>query len=230
MMRAYWQKVAATIDSLSLRERALIFAAIAFVLASVVNTFLIEPLFARQKNVSQQVVQQQEKIKEIDAQIATLLEARKGREGSPQYQRMTQLRQQLAEGEAYLQTRRDRLVPPEKMAGLLREVLSGTERLQLGHLQTLPVTPLAGEPGGNTAPATAVAEAQQNAGEQVFRHGIQITVRGSYADMLAYLAALERLPAKMFWGGLQMRVIKYPVAELILTVYTLSLDKTWLRV
>jgi MSHA biogenesis protein MshJ len=34
----------------------------------------------------------------------------------------------------------------------------------------------------------------------------------------------------MFWGMAKMNVVQYPQAELTLTLYTLSLDKTWLQV
>jgi len=57
-----------------------------------------------------------------------------------------------------------------------------------------------------------------------------MTVRGSYADLLQYLTALEKLPTQMFWGMAKMQVVQYPEAELTLTLYTLSLEKTWLQV
>ena len=39
---------------------------------------------------------------------------------------------------------------------------------------------------------------------------------------------LEKLQQKLLWGQLSYRVIEYPRAELTLTVYTLSPDRTWL--
>ena len=48
--------------------------------------------------------------------------------------------------------------------------------------------------------------------------------------MLKYLEALEHLPAQMFWGRAKLDVTKYPSADLTLTLYTLSLGKTWLLV
>ena len=55
-------------------------------------------------------------------------------------------------------------------------------------------------------------------------------MRGRYLDLLGYLGELEDLPAQMFWGGAKLNVVHYPEAELTLTLYTLSLDKTWLVV
>jgi MSHA biogenesis protein MshJ len=234
MIKEYWDRLVSKVDGLSLRERALIFAAVAFLLVSLVNGLLLDPLLAQQKILSGQVVQQQEKMKEIQAQIEALLEARRSDEISPQRQRLKQLKQQLADGETYLQGRKDRLVPPEKMSGLLQQVLSKHGRLQLVKLQTLPATPLLEETDAGDKPAgtreNATPAKSGDAGEQIFKHGVQITVRGSYLDMLEYLVALEHLPSQMFWGMAQMNVVKYPEAELTLTVYTLSLGKTWMLV
>ncbi|MBU1214151.1 MAG: type II secretion system protein M [Gammaproteobacteria bacterium] len=222
-MNARIEAAIAKIDEMSLRERALIFAAVAFALVSLINTILLDPLLAQQKRLSSQVVQQQEKMKEVQAQLASLLQAKQADEHAPQRARMMQLKEQIAASEAYLKETGDRLVPPEKMAVLLEQVLSKNSRLQLVELNTLPVSQLIETSGDANAAGHTV-------GRQIFKHGVKLTVRGSYLDLLQYLTALEKLPAEMFWGMASMKVVKYPQAELTLTLYTLSLDKTWLQV
>ncbi len=226
MIRQQWKKISSKVDAMSLRERALIFAAVAFLLISLVNALLLDPLLLQQKNIFSQVVQQQEKTKEAQAQIEALLQAKNASETSPQRKRLSQLRQELAEGDAYLKGNRERLVQPEKMADLLRQVLSRNTNLQLVALQTLPVTLLLEKENvqDETAAAAPVLE------KQIFKHGVEMTVRGNYLDLLQYLTALERLPTQMFWGKVKLEVVQYPAAELTLTLYTLSLDKTWLQV
>jgi MSHA biogenesis protein MshJ len=215
-------KLVAKVDDMSLRERVLIFFAAAFLLVSLIQALFLDPLMQRQKNLSAQVVQQQEKMKEIQAQLESMVQAKQADASSPQRERIRQLRQQIAEGAAYLQERRDKLVPPEKMAQLLQQVLGKNDRLQLVALNTLPVSLLI-EQSGDAAVAPV--------GEQLlYKHGVEITVRGSYADLLQYLNALEHLPTQMFWGVAKLDVVEYPTAELKLTLYTLSLDKIWLQV
>ena len=226
--KQYWAALNAKIEALALRERVLIFCAMAFLLITLVNMVFLEPLLAEQKKLSTQVVQQQEKMKEIQAQITTLLQARKSNEDSPQRVRLTQLKNQIMEGDTYLQSRRDRLVPPEKMAGLLEQVLTRNGQLQLVSLRSLPVSPLI--ENANTGADASAAQSTGVSESQVFKHGVQITVRGSYLDLLQYLTALEQLPVQMFWGMAKMNVEQYPVAELTLTLYTLSLDKIWLQI
>lgn len=225
-MRRYWELVRAKIDDMSLRERAMVFAAAAFVVISLMNATLLDPLLARQKTLSAQVVQQQEKMKELQAQMQSLLQAKSADEHSPLRNRLAQLKQQLQAQDGYLQSRRDRLVEPNKMAGLLEQVLSKNDKLQLVALKTLPVTLLIEKPQA----AEGAAQPATNGQKQIFKHGVQITVRGGYLDLLQYLAALEKMPAQMFWGEANLSVEQYPDAVLTLTLYTLSLDKTWLTV
>jgi MSHA biogenesis protein MshJ len=169
-------------------------------------------------------VQQQEKMKEVQAQIDALVQARQANANSPQRERIRVLRQQMAEGDTYLKSRRDKLVPPEKMAKLLEQVLNKNGRLQLVSLDTLPVGFLI-EPSADAAAANMAGVEKQ-----IYKHGVRITVRGSYADLMQYMTELERLPTQMFWGVAKLDVIQHPTVELTLTLYTLSLDKTWLQV
>jgi MSHA biogenesis protein MshJ len=163
-------------------------------------------------------------MKEVQAQIANLVQAQQADAKSPQRERIRALRQQIADGDAYLKSRRDKLVPPEKMAQLLEQVLNKNGRLQLVALDTLPVSLL-------VEPSVDIAASQMAGSEkQIYKHGVKITVRGSYADLMQYLTVLEKLPTQMFWGVAKMDVVQYPTAELSLTLYTLSLDKTWLQV
>jgi len=223
MMQEKIDQIVAKIDAMSLRERVLIFAAAAFAVVSLINTFFLDPLLAQQKRLSSQVVQQQEKMKESQAQLSALIQAKQADEHAPQRERIRLLREQIAEGDAFLKATQDKLVPPDKMAALLEQVLAKNSRLQLVALNTLPVSQFI-ESSSEAQNAAVVVD------KQIFKHGVQMTVRGSYADLMQYLATLEKMPTQMFWGMAKLNVVKYPHAELTLTLYTLSLDKIWLQV
>ena len=222
-------KLVAKVDGFSLRERALVFAAAAFLVVSLINSVFLQPLLAKQKILSAQVVQQQEKMKEVQAQLNELLQAQQAEANSPQRERIRVMRQQISEGDDNLKSRRDKLVPPEKMAQLLEQVLNKNGRLRLVALETLPVSLLI-EPSGDADSKVMEAARIDSAEKQIYKHGVKITVRGSYADLLQYLTALEKLQTQMFWGVAKMDVVQHPTVELTLTLYTLSLDKTWLQV
>lgn len=230
-MKYSLEKLVAKINNLSLRERIMIFSAIAFMLVSLAKTLFMEPLLEQEKKLSANITQQKEKMKALQAQIDSSLQARKDLENSAQRQRLDEAQRELEEGSAYLQSRSDRLVPPEKMAELLEQVLKHNGRLQLVSLNTLPVAPLrlkAQTEQGNPSITQTGDETQLD--KQLFKHGVELTVHGSYLDLLQYLTELERLPMQMFWGQVRMKVVRYPEVELSLTVYTLSLEKTWLQI
>jgi len=224
-MRRYWIIVRDKVGALSLRERAIVFAAAALLLVSLVSEVLLAPLHAKRKILSAQVVQQQEHMKALQAQLQNLLQARRDDEQSPLRMRREQLGQQLQEQAGYLEERREHLVAPGKMAEVLGRVLHENQRVQLVELKTLPVGLLIEKQTGD-----AVQPAAADGQRQIFRHGVQVTVRGSYLDLLGYASALEKLPTRMYWGEASLSVERYPDAVLTLTMYTLSLDQTWLTI
>ncbi|MDZ4201712.1 MAG: type II secretion system protein GspM [Gallionella sp.] len=224
MMRQQWEKARIKVDDMSLRERVIMFVTAVFVLLALLNTVLLDPLLAKQKKLSDEAGQQEEQLKAVQAQMEALVEARQNDKKSPLRQRIEELKAQLKEQDAYLQTRRDRLVESGKMAELLEQVLTRNGKLQLVELKTLPVGLLIEKPA--TAGQAPVAQGQR----QIYKHGVQIKVRGGYLELLRYLAALEQMPAQMFWGEASLSVEKHPDAVMTLTLYTLSWDKIWLTV
>ena len=225
-MKRYWEMARARVDGLGLRERAMVFAAAAFVVIALISTMLLDPLLAKQKAKAAQVVQQQEKMKELHAQMQALFQSRQDEEHSPLRLRLAQLKQQAQEQDSYLQSMRERLVEPDKMASLLEQVLHQNGKLQLVSLKTLPPSPVMGE-GDNAAGTAAKAG---SGSRQIFKHGVQISVRGAYLDLLKYLATLESIPVQLSWGEVNFSVEKYPDAVLELTLYTMSLGEIWLAI
>lgn len=227
-MKQQWEKISTKLEAMSLRERAFIFAALAVLLFALLNTLLLDPLFARQKALRSQLEQQQQKMSAVQSQIAAILQENSADAKSPQRAQLRQLQQEIADGNVFLQSSRERLVQPQKMAAHLKQLLNKNNALQLVSLQTLTVTPLVENTGVAGKEVAAVPESAVE--KQVFKHGVKLTLRGNYLDLLQYLVALEKLPQQMYWARAQMGVVQYPTAELTLTLYTLSLDKTWLQI
>lgn len=225
-MKRYWESACAKIDGMSLRERVMMFAAATFTLLMLVNLMLLDPLLNKQKMLSAQMAQQHEKMKVLQAQIQNLVQANHGDSGSPLRKRIDEIKQQLQTQSDYVQARRDRMVEPEKMAELLEQVLKRNAQLQLVELKTLPVSSLLEQVAGSES----IPAGSPDTTPLIFKHGVRITVKGSYLEMLRYVTMLEKMPVQMIWGDASMSVEHYPVAVLTLTLYTLSLDKTWLTV
>lgn len=81
---------------------------------------------------------------------------------------------------------------------------------------------------GAASAASASTAGAKAAPRGVYRHGLQMVVRGSWPALSAYVHKIEQLPWRFYWGDLRYVVDRYPQAELSFTVYTVSLDQAWL--
>ncbi len=233
-MKKYWQLFAVKIDSRNQRERTLIFVMALVVVASMLNALLIDPLLARKKRLTQEVGLQETQLQEVRGQIQAIVTSGRSDPDAPARARLAALEQKKAQTDATLQSVQQSLVAPDSMAHLLEDVLSQNRNLKLVALKTLPISgvldapdskPVAGQPAG-----TKPEEQAKPVGPSIYKHGVEITVAGSYADLTQYLDALEKLSWQMYWGKAEMRVEEYPRVTLTITLYTLSMEKTWLSV
>ncbi|MGZ8270097.1 MAG: MSHA biogenesis protein MshJ, partial [Methylophilus sp.] len=64
----------------------------------------------------------------------------------------------------------------------------------------------------------------------IYRHGLELTLSGKYMALMRYTEDLEKLSQQVLWDKAVLKTKEYPVNELTITVYTLSLDKTWLSI
>lgn len=231
-MKQFWQKWSLKIDALSLRERVIVFAVAVLILIVLINTLLLDPQYAKQTKLSQQIRQQQSQIADIQNQIQQRVKAQADDPNRMMQEHLQVLNQRASQMNGALSDMQKGLVPPEKMADLLESVLKKNNKLLLVSLKTLPVKSL-NEPIDailpNTAGMVKTGDDQAGSVEAVFKHAVELKVQGSYMDMLNYMQSLERMPWQIFWGSAQLNVDEYPRATLTLTLFTLSLDKKWLN-
>ncbi|RJG01249.1 MSHA biogenesis protein MshJ [Noviherbaspirillum sedimenti] len=237
-MKQQLRQLAQKIDALSLRERVIVFMTIAVALLFLINRYLLEPQFLRQKQLAAQISQDQVSVKEIQSSMQQKIKAREIDPDAANRARLQALQQRFAQTQNNLKDLQKGLVSPERMSSLLEDILKRNGKLRLIALKTLPVAdvdanadlapaPKSG-PGVAAAPAGSSQAARPAAGH-IYKHGVEITIQGGYPDMLRYMAELEAMPWQLYWGKAKMEVDEYPQATLTLTLFTLSLDRTWLN-
>ncbi|HYU54313.1 MAG TPA: type II secretion system protein GspM [Gemmatimonadaceae bacterium] len=214
------QRYADRLDAMSLRERVLIFLAVAVVIVAIADSVLFDPILRRQKINSQRIHQQEDEIRTMQGQVQAYAQGRTGDNAGTKRERLEKRKVELAALDRELGGKRSELVPPERMAKMLYEIVKRNPDIELVSLRSLPAT-------GLTQSLTA---ALGSGGLALYRHGIEITVSGSYLKMLTYVNQLERLPAKIMWSNMELQAAAYPVATLKITLYTLSPEKTWLLI
>jgi MSHA biogenesis protein MshJ len=218
-------------DALSLRERLLVAAAAFAATFFLVDTLLLGNWSRQNAGLKATLAEQRAE----SARAATRLEEVRARAAvHPDEQaraRIREIEEKIAAIDARLQAASRQLVQPERMAALLEDLLKRNRRLQLIKMSTLPAQELLGreQAAGASTEATQTGAAAR-AGLNIFRHGVELTLRGSYFDMLDYLVQIEALPWQMYWGQLKLDARDYTRPVMTLTLYTLSLDKVWLTI
>jgi MSHA biogenesis protein MshJ len=240
-MKALWIKLSARIDALSLRERVMVCGAGIAIVLFVIYQLGMAPLLARQQVLRATLSQHQSRAAAADAEITTRMAAFSANPDVTVLEQIAELKKQTTALQSSLQAVQRGLVPPQKMAVLLEQLMRANSKLRTVSLRTLPVSGLsemtaaAKAPGAQpqgmapaAAMATTAALGAPKPRELLYRHGVELVVQGSYLDMLSYMESLQALPSQLFWGRLQLDADNYPTATLTLTLYTLSLDEKWM--
>ncbi|GGC11055.1 type II secretion system protein GspM [Pseudoduganella buxea] len=251
-MKALWLKWSVKIEELSIRERAMIALGGAAAIIFLVYFGLIEPAHVRERSLRESLIQQRAQLAGIDVELAQKQAAALADPDAEARKRLLTLQADSEALRTSLRATQKALVPPARMSALLGQMVQQNARLKLVSLKTLPPagttdgsfagddepgamagpvlppTALSSTPPGVAAPADTTGAAAHPAGPLLYRHGVRIVLAGAYGDMVAYMEALERMPAQLFWGRAALDATEHDKATLTLTLYTLSLDDKWI--
>jgi MSHA biogenesis protein MshJ len=218
---------------MSRRERAIIMLAGIAVIGVLGNSYLIDPQRAKLKKSSDALQATRIAAAQLQTQDADLTRTLAAGVNAEARARVGELRKKIVQLDEDLRGLQRGLVSPQRMASLLENILNRNARLKLLSLRTLPAGPLLDEVKASADAATNATPAAEkvpaaNSSNRVFKHGVELTVQGGYHELLSYLGELEKLPVRMFWADTRLDAKDYPRVKLTLTVFTLSLDPTWL--
>lgn len=241
-MKKYWERIASKIDALSLRDRAILFLIISTLAVMLVNTFVLDPQFAKQKQLSEKIKRDEIQISNYRLESEQLQIAGKFDPDTASKNRLIELKTLLESADLEVAKLQKNLVKPEQMDHLLEGILKRSKGLQLISMESLPVLNLmakteskiesspSSSPSLNSNSESISAKTTMTPNEHgVYKHEVELVLEGKYLDMLAYMQALESMPQQLYWSESEMQVLDYPKARLRLRLFTLSLEKSWLN-
>ncbi len=194
------------VDALSLRERAMVAAAVLAVVWAVWDNFLMVPLNALQAARQDQLASLSTQVADLNRSIQVATTGRTDTGDTQQRNELAALRNEVADLQRRFGERTANLIPPNEMAEVLEALLVGSAELEFVGVVTLPPEPVTGEDGGTG----------------FFRHGLTLRVRGNYLDALSYVEAIEELHWSLFWDSVEIEVDEHPTSDVRITVYTLG--------
>lgn len=244
-MPAAFGGAASKFDGLSLRERALLFAAVLAVVITAWNVTLMDGLTVRERALTSEVTALQTSLAATSHATADLIESDPTTRALA---RLTERQAALDAINARLVAESAGLIPPSQMVQVIRDVLGRQDGLVLVSLKNLPMTSLApaasaqAQGGSSSAGPASAPEAQATesttpaptAAAPVesgpYLHPVEVVVEGSYLDIVNYLHALEGLPWHFYWRVLELETKAYPKNRVRIELSTVSMDKEWIGV
>lgn len=214
-MSEYWEKYAAFVNSKTERERLILL----LVLLAVTFVLLDALFLAEQLNKSGQ---QGRALASIERDMDTLqleirnLQLGQSAMGNQVQQEAAQLQETSQRLEEALAHAAAGFIPARSMPLALEQMLGSSEGLALVSLKNKPVELLSGTPGQPES--------------LLYRHGVQMVLKGSYVASMDYLKKLEQLQWRIEWEAMRFEVKDYPEGLLTLDVSTYSKEKDWIGV
>lgn len=206
-MKRYWQPFAARIDQMPLRQRGMLFATVSLVVVAAAHVLLIEPLLVKQKSLIDRVNRDHSQLSAVRAQLESVIKQEEAGEKDPEQVKLQELEERIAQAEKALAQHKQAFIAPTRLPALLKGLLGAGQAVKMESLRVVP-------------------GAQVEAASQLYRHGVEMTLRGSYFELTQYLAALEKLPARLLWGRVEIQTEQYPELRLTMQVHTLSTQRT----
>jgi MSHA biogenesis protein MshJ len=221
MSDPYWRKFERGFNAMARRERAVSLLAVLALIYLLWTLILLAPVSANIEKLRLQKQTLDNRILDLEAQERVYRQVASQDPNAASKREMNHLQQRLEALDKELQALAVGLVPAERLPQVLHDVIPNTGDLMLLGLQTLPVQKLT-ITGADTATNEGVQMVQAHQQVDVYRHTVELKVRGSYFTVAEYLKQLEALPWRFYWDKLDYQVDSYPQAIATMQVYTLS--------
>ena len=209
-----WKALLARIDDMSLRERAMLFASISLVILLLAYAALLDPVLRKQKSLIDRVARDQNQINEIRGQIEQIVRAGDAKGRHPEQVAVDALERQIAELDRSLAAKQSGLIAPERLPALLKDLLGRSKGVELESLRLLPGVPVKAGMGETS----------------LYRHGVELAVKGSYFELVQYLEELEKRSSVLLWGSVELQVDQYPDVRLRVVIHSLSRNASLLAI
>lgn len=208
-MRDQIQQLLDRVDALELRQRIMLLLICLAIMFLIMDTLAIQPAIKQQK-VQRQAISDWELKLDVLRERAGMLPDHPANSSASRH---ADILARLNTLNAQIQEKMGGLLAPEQAVEVLKQVLEQEQGLSLVEVN---------------AGSQSLTDAELPGDDEIVdiginRYQMQLQLEGSYLATLRYLRALEGLPWKFFWEGVEYEVIEHPTARITLDLYTLGL-------
>jgi len=209
-MKQRWQQLVTRIDELNLRERVFLFLAIIVCTLALADTLWLSPARIAYTQATQRVAAQGLELKRLRDELQGMAQP---------VDASKTVRDEIAD----INLRLDAVNEDIKLVAPLAEGGPAIEQALVQFLRrqeglTLLSTGTVKQEAPPAAPATGASA------QALSRRGLELSVSGSYAELVRYVKTLENALPTLRWGTLQLKATKQP-PELTLQVYVVGVPQ-----
>lgn len=219
-MKAKWLKFKTRFESFKTSERLLLMGAFLALVYLIWEFLLMQPLLRQVDILETRERSAQQALQSAQAEY-TVLSGLLERDPNAALSRELQgLRTQLQRVDQRLEHYAGALIGARDLPRVMHDMLQQAEPVHLLRVATLPKERVRTEPSGAQEDDRQV---QHNPDAlQLYRHGVRLEFEGSFHNVVHLLQSLEQSKAQFYWDNLDYQVSNFPVAKVVLNVFTLS--------
>ena len=206
------------VETLHIREKVLIGLTVGILLVSMMQFFFVDPRLASTDRLNKQLRSLTSNNERLASQLDSKLLMPNQNRRVVLSKEADALQLQLNQEQSQIRKQTASLVPANQVPVLLQSLLS-KELVELVALK-------------NIAPVPIIEEGSESGGAsvQLYRHGIELQIRGSYHELRRYLMAMEQQSWKLLWHAFHLETESNGSSLMRLEVQTLSTDNVWIGV
>lgn len=223
-MQARWKELLQRFSQLSARERGLVLVAVFAVAYQLADLVVFDRLYQQIEQLNRDIARDNRAIGDLNTELRLLASRAQHDPNAALRSEIEAARVRVKQRQAQLADATADMISPRDMARFLEQLLVQEGGLTMVGLQTLDAQPLS--PRGSPAADTP----QPVQSPVLYRHAFEIAFSGGYLATLRYLQALEALPWRFIWDGVDYEVIDYPQSIVRMRLHTLSLSEDWIGV
>ena len=206
-MKQQWEQLALRIDAMQLRERVFVFLTIIVCCGALADTLWVSPAQVAHKQASQRFAAQETELQQLRNELQSLAQP-------------VDVNKTVRDDIAAANQRLDTINQEIRVVAPLAEGGPAIEQALVQFLRRQDGLTLLGT-GTTPIDSASLAAATGGAKPLLSRRGLELTVAGSYANLVRYVRTLETALPTLRWGTLQLKTTKQ-APEMTLQVFVVG--------
>jgi MSHA biogenesis protein MshJ len=213
-----WQTLADKVAQLQIREKALIFFGILFVLLWLAVTEILSPMMDDIGKTQKSIANTQDQIVTAQQQIEMYQQALAKDPNVQVQQSINTVQRSISRLDEELDVFTADFISPSKMREVLIGLLKSESKVKVIKFNAV------------AAVEMDIPEIPQSVGVTLYQHGLKISISGNYFDLQRYMKKVELLPWRFYWQVFSYKVEKYPKAILEIEISTISNNERFIAI